>query len=86
MSILNSKDEDERLTAILFCDRFEKLLDRIGKTKKGEQDLNDLKELAAERYGIPKKAFLAAMFAFFAFGVYDGIEVSRKLFNEHTEE
>lgn len=83
--MLDFKDEDEKLTAILFCDRFEKLLDRISKTKKAAQDLNDLKKLAAERYAVPKKALLTTLFAFFAFGVYDGIEVSRNL-NEHTEE
>ena len=79
MSILNSKDEDERLAAILYCDRFEKLLDRIGKTKEAEQDLQKFQELATEQYGVPKKAVLSSMFTFFAFGFDEGVKFMNQL-------
>lgn len=87
MSMLNSKNEDERLAAILYCDRFDKLLERIGKTKEAEQDLKELQDLAAERYGVPKTAYLSTMFTFFAFGFEEGIKVALKILDiPHTEE
>lgn len=79
MSILNSKDEDERCAAILYCDRFEKLLERIGKTEEAEKKLKDFQELAAERYGIPKTAGLSTMFVFFAFGFDEGVKTMEQL-------